>query len=277
MPADDEASGAGTDPGSTGASRPGIMAGMKLVSWNVNGLRACLGKGFLDFLAASDADLVCLQEVRALATQVTLDLPGWTVHWNPALRAGYAGTAILTRIPLRAVFPGLGVADLDTEGRVLTAELDDCFVTTVYTPNVRRELTRLEFRRKQWDPAFLRFVRGLEKRKPVVFCGDLNVAHREIDLANPGPNRGNAGFTDEERAGFDRILAAGFVDTFREFEGGGGHYTWWSNRKGVRERNIGWRIDYFLVSGVLRPRLVAAGILADVLGSDHCPVTLELA
>lgn len=253
------------------------MASMKFVSWNVNGLRACIGKGFLDFVAASDADVVCLQEVRAYPHQVELDLPGWTVHWNPALRAGYSGTALLTRTEVRAVFPGLGLADLDTEGRVLTAELPDLYLVTVYNPNVQRELTRLEHRAEDWDPAFLRFVRRLEKRKPVVFCGDLNVAHREIDLANPGPNRGNAGFTDEERAGFDRILAAGFVDTFREFESGGGHYTWWSNRKGVRERNVGWRIDYFLVSGALRPRLVAAGILADVLGSDHCPVTLELA
>ena len=250
---------------------------MKFVSWNVNGLRACIRKGFLDFLAGTDADLVCLQEVRALPTQVELDLPGWQVFWNPAQRPGYSGTAVLARRPVRAVFPGLGRAELDTEGRVLTVELEDLYLVTVYTPNVQRELTRLEFRQHAWDPAFLRYVRGLEKRKPVVFCGDLNVSHKEIDLANPGPNRGNAGFTDEERAGFDRILAAGFVDTFREFESGGGHYTWWSNRKGVRERNIGWRIDYFLVSGVLRPRLAAAGILPGILGSDHCPVTLELA
>ncbi|HPF69559.1 MAG TPA: exodeoxyribonuclease III [Candidatus Krumholzibacteria bacterium] len=250
---------------------------MKLVSWNVNGLRACLNKGFLDYLHGSGADLVCLQEVRALPTQVELDLPGWTVHWNPALRPGYSGTAILARVPLRAVWPGLGIAELDTEGRVLTAELDDVFVVTVYTPNVQRELTRLEFREKEWDPAFLKYLRTLEKRKPVVFCGDLNVSHREIDLANPGPNRGNAGFTDQERAGFDRLLAAGFIDTFRHFEPGGGHYTWWSNRKGVRERNVGWRIDYVLASGVLGPRLRAAGIRAEVLGSDHCPVTLDLA
>lgn len=250
---------------------------MKFVSWNVNGLRSCLGKGFREFLAASEADLVCLQEVRALPTQVELDLPGWTMCWNPALRPGYSGTAILARVPVRAFFAGLGSADLDTEGRVLTAELEDFHLVTVYTPNAQRELTRLDFRAREWDPAFLKFVRNLEKRKPVVFCGDLNVSHREIDLANPGSNRGNAGFTDEERAGFDRILAAGFVDTFREFEPGGGHYTWWSNRKGVRERNIGWRIDYFLVSGVLRPRLVAAGIRPEVLGSDHCPITLELA
>ncbi len=250
---------------------------MKFVSWNVNGLRACLKKGFLEFAAGSDAEVICLQEVRALPEQVDFELPGYTMHWNPALKRGYSGTAFLTRVVPRAVFPGLGLADLDTEGRVLTAEFDDFFLVTVYTPNVQRELTRLDFRDKQWDVEFLKFVRRLEKKKPVVFCGDLNVSHREIDLANPGPNRGNAGFTDEERAGFDRILAAGFIDTFREFESGGGHYTWWSNRAGVRERNVGWRIDYFLISGILRPRLVTAGILADVLGSDHCPITLDLA
>jgi len=250
---------------------------VKFVSWNVNGLRACLRKGFADFVAGSDADVICLQEVRARPEQVDLDLPGWSMFWNPALKRGYAGTAILTRTAPRAVYPGLGDGDHDREGRVLTAEFDDLHLVTVYTPNAQRELTRLAYRSDQWDPAFLRFVRLLEKSKPVVFCGDLNVSHREIDLANPGPNRGNAGFTDEERAGFDRILEAGFVDTFREFEQGGGHYTWWSNRQGVRERNIGWRLDYFLVSGVLRPRLHGAGILADVLGSDHCPVTLDLA
>lgn len=251
---------------------------MKLVSWNVNGLRACIKKGFLDFLAQSGADVVCLQEVRARPEQVAEEFPGYTMHWNPAQKPGYSGTALLVRDSLRPrqVFPGLGSQELDTEGRVLTAEFDDLYVTTVYTPNVQRELTRLEYRDRQWDPQFLKFVRTLEKKKPVAFCGDLNVSHREIDLANPGPNRGNAGFTDEERAGFDRILKAGFVDTFREFESGGGHYTWWSNRPGVRERNVGWRIDYFLVSKGLRPRLAAAGIRPEVMGSDHCPITLEL-
>ncbi len=249
---------------------------MRLVSWNVNGLRACVRKGFEDFVAGSDADVICLQEVRALPEQVDLDLPGWSMYWNPALKRGYSGTAILSRHRPLAVFPGLGEAELDQEGRVLTVEFDDLYLVTVYTPNAQRELTRLAYRTEQWDTKFLKFVRRLERKKPVVFCGDLNVSHREIDLANPGPNRGNAGFTDEERAGFDRILAAGFVDTFREFETGPGHYTWWSNRKGVRERNVGWRLDYFLVSDILRPRLRAARILADVLGSDHCPVTLEL-
>ena len=249
---------------------------MKLVSWNVNGLRACLDKGFPDFVATCGADAICLQEVRAHATQVTERWPGWTMHWNPAHKPGYSGTAILTRRAPLAVFPGVGVADHDTEGRVLTAEYDDFFLVTVYMPNAQRELTRLEYRCGQWDPEFLRFLKRLEKAKPVVFCGDLNVSHREIDLANAAANRGNAGFTDEERAGFDRLLKAGFVDTFREFEAGGGHYTWWSNRPGVRERNIGWRLDYFLVSAALQPRLRAAGILPQVMGSDHCPVTLEL-
>jgi exodeoxyribonuclease III len=249
---------------------------MKLISWNVNGLRACLKKGFADFVAGCDADVICLQEVRALPEQVDLHTPGYTMIWNPALKRGYSGTAFLTRRTPLAVFPGMGQAELDTEGRVLTAEFEDFFLVTVYTPNAQRELTRLEYRQKQWDPAFLKFVRKLEKKKPVVFCGDLNVSHREIDLANPKPNMGNAGFTDEERAGFDLMVKAGFVDTFREFETGGGHYTWWSNRPGVRQRNVGWRIDYFLISGVLRPRLVKATILADVLGSDHCPIAVEL-
>jgi exodeoxyribonuclease-3 len=249
---------------------------MRLVSWNVNGLRACINKGFLDFVRRDQADVYCLQEVRALPEQVELELPGYAMYWNPALKRGYSGTAMLSRQAPLAVFPGLGQAEHDTEGRVLTAEFADYFLVTVYTPNAQRELTRLDYRQNLWDKDFLKFVRKLEKKKPVVFCGDLNVSHREIDLANPGPNRGNAGFTDEERQGFDNILRAGFIDTFREFETGGGHYTWWSNRKGVRERNVGWRLDYFLISGSLRPRLVAAEILADVLGSDHCPISVEI-
>jgi exodeoxyribonuclease-3 len=249
---------------------------MKFVSWNVNGLRSCLGKGFDRFVAECDADAICLQEVRAHATQVEARWPGWTMHWNPALKPGYSGTAILTRRPPLAIFPGLGLAAHDTEGRVLTAEYDDLFLVTVYTPNSQRELTRLSYRCDEWDLEFLRYIRRLEKAKPVVFGGDLNVAHREIDLANPASNRGNAGFTDQERAGFDRFLQAGFIDTFRAFEPGGGHYSWWSSRKGVREKNIGWRLDYFLVSAALQARLRGAGLLPQVMGSDHCPVTLEL-
>lgn len=249
---------------------------MKFISWNVNGIRACQKKGFADFVAQCGADIICLQEVRALPDQVDLAVPGYSMIWNPALKKGYSGTAMLVREMPRAAYPGMGVPELDTEGRVLTAELEDIHLVTVYTPNAQRELARLDYRQKQWDPTFLKFVRKLEKKKPVVFCGDLNVAHKEIDLANPKTNRNNAGFTDEERAGFDKIVKAGFIDTFREFETEGGHYTWWSNRPGVRERNVGWRIDYFCISSALRSRLVSATILADVLGSDHCPIAIEL-
>lgn len=250
---------------------------MHLVSWNVNGLRACLRKGGGAWLAGCGADVICLQETRALPEQVVLELPGYQAFWNPATKAGYSGVAILTRRPpLRAV-RGLGLPELDAEGRVLALELPDLFVVTVYTPNAQHELTRLEVRTRIWDPAFLAYVSSLAASKPVVFCGDLNVAHREIDLANPQQNRRNPGFTDEEREGFDRILAAGFIDTFREFETGGGHYTWWSNRKQVREKNIGWRIDYGVISSNLRPRLVAAAIHPEVMGSDHCPVSVRLA
>ncbi len=249
---------------------------MKLISWNVNGLRACLKKGFADFAAGCDADVICLQEVRALPDQVDMEIPGYTMIWNPALKRGYSGTAFLTRRTPLAIYPGMGHAEHDTEGRVLTAEFEDYFLVTVYTPNSQRELARLDYRENEWDKTFLKFVRKLEKKKPVVFCGDLNVSHKEIDLANPKSNRRNAGFTDEERAGFDRMVKAGFIDTFREFEKGPGHYTWWSNRPGVRERNVGWRLDYFLISSVLRPRLIRASILADILGSDHCPIVVEL-
>ncbi len=249
---------------------------MRLVSWNVNGLRACIKKGFAEFVERDQADVYCLQEVRALPDQVELELPGYTMTWNPALKRGYSGTAIISKEAPLNVYPGLGSAEHDTEGRVLTAEFADYFVVTVYTPNSQRELARLDYRQNEWDKDFLKFVRKLEKKKPVVFCGDLNVSHQEIDLANPKSNRRNAGFTDEERLGFDNIVKAGFIDTFREFETGGGHYTWWSNRPGVRERNVGWRLDYFLISGALRPRLVSAGILADVLGSDHCPIDVVI-
>ena len=250
---------------------------MHLVSWNVNGIRACLRKGGGEWLAGCGADVICLQETRAMPEQVDLELPGYRSYWNPALKPGYSGVTILTRHAPVQVTPGLGQSELDTEGRLLTLELDDLFVVTVYTPNSQRELARLDFRTRIWDPAFLAHVQSLAARKPVAFCGDLNVSHREIDLANPQQNRRNAGFTDEERAGFDRIVEAGFIDTFREFEPGGGHYTWWSNRKGVREKNIGWRIDYFVISPDLRPRLTAAAIHPEVLGSDHCPVSLRLA
>ncbi|MBD3221887.1 exodeoxyribonuclease III [bacterium] len=249
---------------------------MHLVSWNVNGIRACLRKGGGEWLARCGADVICLQETRAYPEQVDLELDGYASYWNPAARPGYSGVAIYTRREPLDVTCDLGEPDLDGEGRVLAAEFEDLWVVDVYTPNAQNELRRLDYRTVRWDPAFLAHMRELDAEKPVVFCGDLNVAHREIDLANPRSNRRNAGFTDEERAGFDRILAGGFVDTFREFEPGGGHYTWWSNRPGVRERNVGWRIDYVLISRRLRPRLVAASIHAEVMGSDHCPVSIRL-
>jgi len=249
---------------------------MHVVSWNVNGLRACLRKGGGEFLRSCGADVICLQESRCQPEQVEFDLPGYQVVWNPAVRPGYSGVAVFTRCEPLAVQLDLGDPVLDGEGRVITLEFPDFFVVNVYTPNARHELTRLDYRAGTWDPGFLAHCRRLDAQKPVVFCGDLNVAHREIDLANPKTNRGNAGFTDEERAGFDAILDAGFLDTFREFCPDGGRYTWWSNRPGVRERNIGWRIDYVLVSQRLRPRLRAAAIHAEVMGSDHCPVSLVL-
>jgi exodeoxyribonuclease III len=249
---------------------------MKIVSWNVNGIRACLKKGFADYLASCDADILCLQEVRALPEQVDFDFPGYETFWNPAEKKGYSGTMVLARTELIDVTTGLGVPELDREGRVLTCELPDWHLVTVYTPNAQRDLARLAYRVEEWDPAFREHLEELDEQKPVVFCGDLNVAHEEIDLANPKSNRRNAGFTDEERESFSRLLEAGFVDTFREFEKGGGHYTWWSNFGRARERNVGWRIDYFGVSERLRPKLVAAAIEPHVLGSDHCPITLEI-
>ena len=238
---------------------------MKLVSWNVNGIRACLKKGFLDFAAASDADVICLQEVRARPEQVELELPGYTMHWNPALKRGYSGTAILTRQTPRAVFPGIDDAEHDTEGRVLTAEFDDYFVVTVYTPNAQRELTRLEYREKRWDPDFRKFLKKLEKTKPVVFCGDLNVAHQEIDLARPKENRNNAGFSDQERGKLNELLDAGFADSFRLFHPDTPEaYSWWSFRAGARQRNVGWRLDYFGVSNTFTDRLASAASPASI-------------
>ncbi len=249
---------------------------MKIVSWNVNGIRAAIKKGFLDFVEDVDADILCLQEVRALPEQVDLDVPGYTMHWYPAQKKGYSGTGILSRVEFIEVTRGLGVKKHDNEGRVLTAELPDYYLVTVYTPNSKRGLARLDYRTLEWDRAFARYVKKLEKTKPVVLCGDLNVAHEEIDLARPKDNHRNAGFTDEERATFDKLLKSGFIDTFREFTKEGGHYTWWSNFGGARERNIGWRIDYFCISKTLRPRLKEATIMPEVMGSDHCPIAMVL-
>ena len=249
---------------------------MKLVSWNVNGLRAALGKGFCESIARADPDVLCLQETRALPEQVELELPGYEPYWNPAKRKGYAGTATFTRIRPVGVSRGMGAAELDQEGRVLTLEFDDHYLVNVYTPNSGKELARLEYRTEKWDPAFLRHCKKLEKKKPVVFCGDLNVAHKEIDIHDPKSNAGLAGFTEQERRNFDRIVQAGFIDTFREFIKEGGHYTWWSYVMRARPKNRGWRIDYICISPQLRDRLRSATILSDVTGSDHCPVAIVL-
>lgn len=249
---------------------------MKLISWNVNGLRAVLKKNFLEYLDQEKPDVLCLQETKCSPDDVEQLWPAkYTTYWNCAEKKGYSGTAIFTKTrPLR-VTPHIGVAQHDREGRVLNAEFEDFFLVNVYVPNSKRELTRLAYR-QEWDRDFLRHLKKLERRKPVVFCGDLNVAHTEIDLANPKANVRNHGFTPEERAGFGAFVKAGFVDTFREFEKGGGHYTWWSQMSGARARNVGWRIDYFLISAALRPRLKRAFIRPDIAGSDHCPVGVEL-
>ena len=251
---------------------------MKLVSWNVNGVRAALGKGLLDWMQASQADVICLQEVKATLGDVQHVVwpKGYEMVWNAADKKGYSGTALFTRRKPLTVTNGLGSAAHDAEGRSITAEFDDCYVIGVYVPNAQPELARLDFR-QEWDRSLLAYARKLEKRKPVLFCGDLNVAHTEIDLANPKANVRNHGFTIEERNGVTAFVNAGFVDTFREFEKGGGHYSWWSPMAGARSRNVGWRIDYFLLSAALRPRLKKARILPHIMGSDHCPVVIELA
>jgi exodeoxyribonuclease-3 len=249
---------------------------MKLVSWNVNGLRAVLKKNFLEFIEAEKPDILCLQETKCSPDQVEQLWPAhYTTYWNSAVKPGYSGTAIFTRQRPLQVTPHLGITEHDQEGRVLTAEYDDFYLVNVYVPNSKRELTRLPYR-QQWDKDFLKFLKKLEKKKPVIWCGDLNVAHTEIDLANPKANVKNHGFTPEERAGFDAFVTAGFVDTFREFEKGPKHYTWWSPMGTARQRNIGWRLDYFLISQALRPRLKRAAIMPQVMGSDHCPVLIEL-
>ena len=252
---------------------------MKLVSWNVNGVRAALKKGLLDYLERLDAEAVCLQEIKAHPGDLQhVAWPrGYTAHWNSAEKKGYSGTAILARRPPLQVVPGIGLKGHDGEGRVLAAEFADFWLVCVYQPNSQRGLTRLAYRTQEWDPAFRAYLKRLEKRgKPVVFGGDLNVAHEAIDLKNPQSNRRNAGFTDEERANFSLLLKRGFVDTFRVFEPGPGHYTWWSQMSDCRARNIGWRVDYFVASERLRPALKGAWISPEVLGSDHCPVGVEL-
>ncbi|HSX28749.1 MAG TPA: exodeoxyribonuclease III [Candidatus Saccharimonadales bacterium] len=263
---------------------------MKLYSWNVNGIRSAIKSGhFATFVATHQPDILCLQETKAEQGQAEIDLPDYQEYWNSAAKKGYSGTAIFSKkAPLRVQlgFPDAimqqfdittdSYGDPNKEGRVTAAEYENYFVVTVYTPNSKRELTRLSYREKVWDPAFLAYCKLLERTKPVIFCGDLNVAHTEDDLANPKPNRGKHGFTDEERRGFQNFLDAGFVDTFRLFTKGNGYYSWWTNWANARARNVGWRIDYIMVSASLKDKVTKAEINTDVLGSDHCPVSMEV-
>ena len=249
---------------------------MKLISWNVNGIRACIGKGFEESFAALDADIFCLQETKCQQGQVKLELPGYYQYWNYANRRGYSGTAVFTKKEPLSVVYGIGIEEHDKEGRVITLEYEKFYLVTVYTPNSQSELRRLEYR-MHWEEDFLAYLLKLQESKPVICCGDFNVAHQEIDLKNPGPNRGNAGFSDEERGKMTELLSAGFVDTFRHlYPDRTGAYSWWSYRFNARKNNAGWRIDYFIVSRRLTDRVAAAEILSDVYGSDHCPVLLEL-
>ncbi|MEP4079217.1 exodeoxyribonuclease III [Haloferula sp.] len=252
---------------------------MKLISWNVNGIRACLKKGLADFLSSENPDILCLQETKARAEQVELPLEfgGYHAEWNSAQKPGYSGVAVFSREKPISVVHGIGIEEHDTEGRVLTLEYPDFRLVNVYTPNAQNELRRLAYR-MEWDEAFRAYVCDLESQgKPVVICGDLNVAHQEIDLARPKQNRGSAGFSDEERDGFSKLVESGFIDTYRHFHPDKeGAYSWWSYRAGARANNVGWRIDYFSVSQKLEDRLDSADILHEVLGSDHCPVTLEI-
>lgn len=263
---------------------------MKLMSWNVNGIRAVDRKGlFMPFIKEHKPDILCLQETKAQQDQSPLDLPDYIEYWNGAEKRGYSGTAVFTKEKPIAVMNDLpehiakkykikddGYGNPNTEGRVIAAEFEDFFVVNVYTPNVKHSLDRLLLRHKHWDPAFLEYCKELDKKKPVFVCGDFNVAHKEIDLARPKDNIGNPGFTDEEREGADKIIASGFVDTFREFNAEPGNYTWWSFRSYARERNVGWRIDYIFASKKLKKKLKSAAIRPEVMGSDHCPVEVEL-
>ena len=249
---------------------------MKFVSWNVNGLRACVQKGFLDFFKEVDADFFCLQETKLQEGQIDLALPGYNQYWNYAEKKGYSGTAIFCRHAPISVSNGIGIPDMDTEGRVITLEFDEFYLVTCYTPNSQRELTRLSYR-LQWEEAFAAYLCKLDCCKPVILCGDLNVAHKEIDLKNPSSNHQNAGFTDSERAAFTSLLEKGFIDTFRYlYPDLTGAYSWWSYMFQARKNNAGWRIDYFLVSDRLQEKIVNAAIHSDIMGSDHCPVSVEL-
>ncbi len=248
----------------------------KMISWNVNGLRAAVTKGFLDFFRDIDADIFCIQESKLSEGQIELDLPGYYDYWDYATKKGYSGVAVFTKDKPINVTYGIGIDEHDNEGRVITAEYDEFYLITCYTPNSQRGLTRLDYR-MTWEDAFLDYVLKLEEKKPVIFCGDLNVAHKEIDLKNPKTNRKNAGFTDEERAKMDIILSSGFVDSFRVlYPDKTDAYSWWSYMGGARAKNVGWRIDYFIVSAKLKDRIKEAKIHSEVLGSDHCPVELDI-
>ncbi len=249
---------------------------MHFVSWNVNGIRACLQKGFLETFNQMDADFFCLQETKLQEGQLHLELPGYEQYWNYAEKKGYSGTAIFTKHHPLSVSYGVGIPELDTEGRLITLEYPQFYLVTCYTPNAQQELARIDHRLK-WEEAFRKYLTGLDQKKPVVICGDLNVAHQEIDLKNPGSNRGSAGFSDEERSCFAQLLSSGFTDTFRHLNPTlTGAYSWWSYRFRARENNAGWRIDYFLVSEKLNPMIQNAAIHPDIMGSDHCPVSLQL-
>ena len=249
---------------------------MKLISWNVNGLRACMGKGFQDFFDAENADFFCLQETKLQEGQIEMNLPNHTQFWNYAQKKGYSGTAIFSKPEPLSVTYGVGVPELDTEGRLITLEFDGFYLVTCYTPNAQRGLARLDHR-MHWDQAFRKYLAALDQKKPVIVCGDLNVAHQEIDLKNPASNRGSAGFSDEERSSFTQLLETGFTDTFRHLNPDAtGAYTWWSYMFKARQNNAGWRIDYFLVSNRIADKIKAAPIYSNTLGSDHCPVGLEI-
>ena len=250
---------------------------MKIISWNVNGIRAVIKKGFIDFVNEFDPDIICIQETKAHPDQVELNLENYKYkYWNSAEKKGYSGTAIFSKIKPLSVKNDMNITKHDNEGRVICFELKKYFLITVYTPNSKRDLSRLDYRSNEWDKDFLIYIKELEKVKPVVFCGDLNVAHKEIDLKNPKANKRNAGFTDEERSGFENYIQAGFLDTFRMFNNEPNHYTWWSYMFNSRAKNVGWRIDYFCISKILKSKIKQSIILPEVMGSDHAPILIEI-
>ena len=250
---------------------------MKIISWNVNGIRAVLKKGFLEFVSKENPDIICIQETKASPEQVDLNLDDYPYkYWNSAIKKGYSGTAIFSKIKPITIENNLQIEKHDQEGRVICFELDNYYLVTVYTPNSKRDLSRLNYRYQEWDVDFLKYLKKLESTKPVIFCGDLNVAHKEIDLKNPKPNKRNAGFTDQEREGFENYVKSGFVDTFRIFNKEPNHYTWWSYMFNSRAKNVGWRIDYFCVSNLIKNKVQGARILPEVMGSDHAPIVIEI-